>query len=429
MKKWVFPICLLIVETIFIVLMYSSIFATLPSFIQSFLGWIESCFTFLSKTFGLPSSVLNGESNYVFSNFIILFILDGILIGINFLIFVIKKRNTKNKDVEEDKIIEGPKSEFDPILFEKKTPTLRLAFIWVPINYWIIYYIVINSPDLQNSMRNGNKIIYSLFNFGISFYNDYVITLVNKNFFIDMIVFLTGLLFVVFIYWIIFSILSIAFRKPFSKFKAKRALKDHERRVSACKKEEIVIENMDIIEHAKFKHEKSIVETIADIDKSKDPSIVDKSYYFSDVVHGITDLGIIDGEVKQIEKPRIERKPIQLVFTKDYLEQKENKSVYDVSKNPTPEVSIDDCDNKDKIDIDPKFDPLKKIDEVDLTETEDKRKKLVNSSKKVKPLTPVNLREPVSVTPVKPITVLLKNQKSSEPIIEIRRKRNDRDME
>lgn len=418
MKKWIVPLIVVILETILCVMLLSPIvFNSMPGFIQSILKGIESVFTTISKGLRLPASIFEGESNYVISNFIVLFIVDLIIFFVNFLIFFTKSLKKKKQKLDEDEIVESPKSEFDPILFEKRFPTKRLAFIWIPVNLWILYFLLLNSKDLQESFLSSNKFIYSVFHGPIELYNKNFDGLSNNDLAIKIIIFVIGFLGFIFVYWMILSILAVIFRKPFAKHRSKKALKDHERRASACKNEEVIIENLEILEHAKFKHDKSIVETIADIDKSKNPAIITKSDYFDDVIHGITDLGIVNQELKVIEKPKVERKPIRIMYASDM------RNVDDVIENVNEGKNVSEVaeeKSNNQIIIDKRFDVLEKNDKTDNEQEEIKENNEDNTQKHlVRPIKPKKLRDPVSVSPVSPIRKDLKEELSTTPIIEI----------
>ena len=264
MKKWIFPLVLIILDLIFAILfMTPSIVKVLPQFLL----WIRDLtiivLSAVSKLLHLPTFVDDGQLNNVIANSISFFIITFLIIIIYFVIYfiVLKTRKTKVKSVEKEEII-LPKSEFDPILFEKRVPIFRLVFMWIPLNLWILYFFLLNSYDLQEGFKKKAPGLYAVFEQNISFYNHNARPLFEKDDAIKFAILIIGLVSVAFLYWMIFSMIAIILKKPIAKAKAKRALRDHERRVNAIQGEETFVETSDILSHAKFVHSKSIVETI-----------------------------------------------------------------------------------------------------------------------------------------------------------------------
>lgn len=439
MKKWIFPLVLIFVELFFSILYLTpSVNSALPNFLRDILAWFDHLLTLITKLIHLPVLDDSGKINSIISNMIVLILLDIIAISIYFIIYGVKRRKKSSLDrlANQDSL---PKSEFDPILFEKRLPTLRLAFIFIPLNLWILYFILLNSLDLQAQFKKNMPGFYKLFKSNIAFYTKNALPLSTDDVLFKLTIFVFGLLAVGFIYWMIFSIFASIYKKPLAKMRSKKALREHEKRINLCQKEEIIVENLEILEHAKFNHSKSIIETIADITPKKTIGIENnKSDYFENLAHGITDLGIVEKEIKQIETPRLERKMIRVMYPLDSpydnqviidqsISNKETQVIPETSDN----VAKQESHKTEKISLSHKLDVLSihrdKNDEkvskdiAPVTPIDIKKSSSGEPQRKiVKPLKPENLRTPVNVTPVEPIKKHLKDEQSSTPIIEIK---------
>ncbi len=427
MKKWIFPLVLIILDLIFAILfMTPSIVKVLPQFLL----WIRDLtiivLSAVSKLLHLPTFVDDGQINNVIANSISFFIITFLIFIIYFAIYfiVLKTRKTKVKSVEKEEII-LPKSEFDPILFEKRVPIFRLVFMWIPLNLWILYFFLLNSYDLQEGFKKNAPGLYAVFEQNISFYNHNARPLFEKDDAIKFAILIIGLVSVAFLYWMIFSMIATILKKPIAKAKAKRALRDHERRVNAIQGEETFVETSDILSHAKFVHSKSIVETIATIDiKQINENNKNKQNYFDDLAHGIVDLGVEERhQLHEVAKPITEKKPLRVILSSldktvplnenDGIEMKQN----DKDKEITSENDIK------KIAFDDKFDVLKQNEEVKEDALNNSEEKVENNDESkeivVKPLTPNKLRKPVKVSPVTPKHVPLKDLVDDNAVIDL----------
>ena len=410
MKKWIFPLVFIILELIFAILFLTpNIVSSLPQFFL----WIRDLFnvilTTISRILHLPTFVENGETNYIIANTVSLFIINFIIFIIYFVAFAIaekkKKKEIKPKDDELT-----PKSEFDPIFFEKRVPILRLAFIWIPLNLWLLYFFLLNSRDMQEDFSSNMEGLYAIFERNIAFYNNNAIPLIEQDDGIKFVILLVGFAVVGGLYWIIFSFLAAVFKKPMAKAKAKRALKAHERRVSTLQNEETIVENIDILEHAKFTHNKSIVDTIATIDikELNEKEKNNRQNYFDDLAQGIVDLGIEEKKIYEVAKPNLEKKPLRIIYPSIDNTNVINETV----SNKKIKEEIADTKTEDKepdIILDSKFDVLDTKTSPNLKEFERENTVEIKDEKIVKPLNPTKLRKPVKVIPVKPKSVPLKD--------------------
>lgn len=408
MKKWIFPLVFIILELIFAILFLTpKIVSALPQFFL----WIRDLFniilTAISRLLHLPTFVNNGETNYIIANTISLFIVNFIIFSIYFISFALVE-NKRKKEVKQDNVDLSPKSEFDPVFFERRIPIMRLAFIWIPLNLWLLYYFLLNSKDMQENFAKNASGLYAIFEQNINFYNTNAVPLIEQDDGIKFVILLIGLLFVGGLYWIIFSFFAVVFKKPLAKAKANRALKEHEKRVSALQNEETFIENIDILEHAKFTHNKSIVDTIATIDikEINEKEKNERQNYFDDLAQGIVDLGVEERKTLEVAKPNLERKPLRIVYPS-------MDSVTDtiINEETKQEIIIEKVETKEEpaIILDSKFDVLdtKHTPNLETFEKEEVNEEI--SEDIVKPLNPTKLRKPVKVIPVKPKNVPLKD--------------------
>ena len=417
MKKWIFPLVFIILELILAILFLTpNIVSVLPQFFL----WIRDLFniilTAISRLLRLPTFVENGETNYIIANTISLFILNFIIFTIYFATVALVDRKRK-KDVKPKSEEITPKSEFDPVFFEKRIPILRLAFIWVPLNLWLLYYFLLNSKDMQSNFASNASGLYAIFENNIDFYNANAVPLIEQDDGIKFVILLIGFVVVGGLYWIIFSFFATVFKKPIANAKAKRALKAHEKRVSALQNEETIVENIDILEHAKFKHNKSIVDTIATIDikEINEKEKKDHQNYFDDLAQGIVDLGVEEKETYEVAKPNTERKPLRVIYpsidnTSDHIESDEIKEV--TTKKEEEKIK------EPEIILDPRFDVLDTKNSPDLESFEKEENDDKTDENIVKPLNPTKLRKPVKVIPVKPKTVPLKDLVNEEDVQE-----------
>ncbi len=438
MKKWIFPIVMIFIElTCAILFLSPNSVDILPSFIHSFFSWIDGLFLSLAKLIKLPVLDEAGATNGIISNIVILLLINIIVFSIYFIVLAIKKRAKNRQNKEEIEKSPLPKSEFDPILFERKMPIIRLAFIWLPLNLWILEFIVLNSKDTQEKLKATSPFIFSLFKGSISFYDRAIIPQYNDDLAYRLIVFVLGMIASTFIYWAICSIFAAMLKKPIAKMKADKALRDHEKRLEQCQKEELIVENLEILEHAKFKHNKSIVETIAKVTPKKELGYNrSKSEYFDAISHGITDLGVVEREIKHIETPRLERKPIKIVYPIENLDveptiinQASSEKHLVIENEPAREELVESSQNE-KVALSPKLDVFAKKDlksdnqnfektakTIELVKPVDKEK--AKELKLAKPLKPNKLRPSVNVTPVDPVKKSLTENISSESIIDL----------
>ena len=258
----------------------------------------------------------------------------------------------------------------------------------------------------------------------IFYYNHNARPLFEKDDAIKFAILIIGLVAVAFLYWMIFSMIAIILKKPIAKAKAKRALRDHERRVNSIQGEETFVETSDILSHAKFVHSKSIVETIATIDiKQINEDNKNKQNYFDDLAHGIVDLGVEERhQLHEVAKPITEKKPLRVILSSldktaslnehDGIEMKQNDKNKEITnESDTKTIAFDD-----------KFDVLKQNEEVkeDVNNIEEKIEN--NEELKeivVKPLTPNKLRKPVKVSPVAPKHIPLKDLVDDSEVIDL----------
>lgn len=420
MKKWIFPLILFVLELIFAILFLTpSIVQALPQFMLWIRDLINVSLTGISKLLHLPTFKVDGVENYVVANGISLFIVNALVIIIYFIVyyFVHKKHLKRKKSSANETIL--PKSEFDPVLFEKRVPIFRLVFMWVPLNLWLVYFFLLNSKEMQGNLQTKMPKLYALFAQNFEFYQANVMPLLEKEDAIKFAILVVGLFVCGFLYWMIFSIFALFLKKPMAKAKAKRALREHERRLNACQAEEVFIENSDILEHAKFLHSKSIVETIATIDiKQINEDNKNKQNYFDDLAHGIVDLGVENTKkIHEVPKPITEKKPLRVILSSL------DKS-YDTNNIEIPEVKEEKVVKIEEptIVFESRFDVLNEAP----TKEKSEEKETVETEKKegVKPLNPQNLRKPVKVVPVNPKNIPLK-ELVSEEIIEVEGDKND----
>ena len=108
MKKWIFPLVLIILDLIFAILfMTPSIVKVLPQFLL----WIRDLtiivLSAVSKLLHLPTFVDDGQLNNVIANSISFFIITFLIIIIYVVIYfiVLKTRKTKVKSVEKEENI------------------------------------------------------------------------------------------------------------------------------------------------------------------------------------------------------------------------------------------------------------------------------------------------------------------------------------
>lgn len=415
MKKFIFPLVFIIFELILAILFLTpKIVSVLPQFFL----WIRELFnivlTTISRLLHLPTFVENGQTNYIIANTISLFILNFLIFIVYFVTFALVE-NKRKKEVKQENIDLSPKSEFDPVFFERRIPIMRLAFIWVPLNLWLLYYFLLNSKDMQGNFAKNAAGLYAIFEQNINFYNTNAVPLIEQDDGIKFVILLIGLIFVGGLYWIIFSFFAVVFKKPIAKAKANRALKEHEKRVSALQNEETFIENIDILEHAKFTHNKSIVDTIATIDikEINEKEKAERQNYFDDLAQGIVDLGIEERKTLEVAKPNLERKPLRIVYPsvdgiRDTI----------VGEEIKPEIVVEQVENKEEptIVLDSKFDVLDTQNTPNLEAFEKKEVNEEINEDIVKPLNPTKLRKPVKVIPVKPKTVPLKDLVNEDEI-------------
>lgn len=415
MKKWIFPLVFIILELILSILFLTpSIASGLPQFFLWIRDLLNIILTALSRLLHLPTFVENGETNYIIANTISLFILNVIIFAIYFSVFAIMEKKRK-KDFKPQNDELTPKSEFDPVFFEKRNPILRLAFIWLPLNLWLLYYFLLNSKDMQENFSVNASNIYAIFEQNIDFYNNNAIPLIEQDDGIKFVILLIGFIVVGGLYWIIFSFFAVVFKKPMAKAKAKRALKAHEKRVGALQNEENIVENIDILEHAKFTHNKSIVDTIATIDikEINEKEKTSRQNYFDDLAQGIVDLGVEERETFEVAKPNLERKPLRIIYpsidstSANIVKEVANEEIVtDVKKIKEPDIILDS-----------KFDVLDTKNSPNLEEfpKEPNNEKVKDEKEQIiKPLNPTKLRKPVKVIPVKPRAVPLKDLVSEE---------------
>lgn len=400
MKKWIFPLTFIVLEIIFSILFLSP---TTVAILPQFFIWIRDLFylilTSISKLLHLPTFMEMGEVNYIFANAISLLIINILIFMIYFVVggIVRKKRQSTQMAIIEDF---APKNEFDPVFFEKRVPVLRLVFIWVPLNLWILYYFLLNSLDMQANFAANSPGLYSVFAQNIDFYNANVAPLIANDDGVKFVVLFAGLVFFGGLYWIIFSFFATLFKSPIAKFKARKARADHEKRISKIQSEEMTIEDENILEHAKFSHNKSIADTIATIDikEINEKSLADRHNYFDDLAHGIVDLGVQENKLLEVAKPNLEKKPLRVIYpsldkTNDNKVEKEDVKV--------EEEKVEPVSNDNKIILNEKLDVLDTNEQPVLQSFE----KEINQGEKVdiiKPLNPTNLRKPVKVIPVTP---------------------------
>ena len=242
MKKWIFPLVLIILDLIFAILfMTPSIVKVLPQFLL----WIRDLtiivLSAVSKLLHLPTFVDDGQLNNVIANSISFFIITFLIIIIYFVIYfiVLKTRKTKVKSVEKEEII-LPKSEFDPILFEKRVPIFRLVFMWIPLNLWILYFFLLNSYDLQEGFKKKAPGLYAVFEQNISFYNHNARPLFEKDDAIKFAILIIGLVSVAFLYWMIFSMIAIILKKPIAKAKANDIISNYQMIIKLKSDEDII---------------------------------------------------------------------------------------------------------------------------------------------------------------------------------------------
>jgi len=422
MKKWIFPLVLFVLNLVFAILFLTpSIVQVLPQFMLWIRDIISISLTGLSKLLHLPTFIVDGTENYVVANGISLFIINALIIIVYFIIyyFVHKKHLKRQKSPANEAIL--PKSEFDPVLFEKRVPIFRLVFMWVPLNLWLLYFFLLNSKEMQQSFQEKMPKMYALFAQNFEFYQANMLPLLEKDDAIRFAILFIGLFVCGFIYWMIFSIFALFFKKPIAKAKAKRALREHEKRLNACQSEEVFIENSDILEHAKFLHSKSVVETIATIDiKQINEDNKNKQNYFDDLAHGIVDLGVENAKkIHEVPKPITEKKPLRVILSSL------DKS-YDINKVEIAEVKEEAPKKKVEeptIIFENRFDVL---NEAPYQEKEEKKENVeIEKKEEVKPLNPKGLRKPVKVVPVSPKNIPLKEFISEEEVIEVPGDKND----
>ena len=230
----------------------------------------------------------------------------------------------------------------------------------------------------------------------------------------------------------IFSMFAILLKKPIAKGKAKRALRDHERRVNAIQGEETFVETSDILEHARFVHSKSIVETIATIDiKQINEENKNKQNYFDDLAHGIVDLGVEEKhQLHEVAKPITEKKPLRVILSSLDKTQVLNENIQLSNTEVTHQKEITSSDDTKKLTFDDKFDVLNQNDKLETSSAvEENNSDLANepmegikessNEKVVKPLMPTNLRKPVKVSPVKPKNIPLKDLVDEKSVIDL----------
>lgn len=433
MKKWIFPLVLIIVDLIFAILfMTPSIVKVLPQFLLWIRDLTQIILTAVSNLLRLPIFVEDGTVNNIIANTISFFIITFLIILIYFIIyFIVAKTRKSPKTVEKDEI-SLPKSEFDPILFEKRVPIFRLVFMWVPLNLWILYFFLLNSYDLQEGFKENAPNLYSIFEQNISFYNHNARPLFEKDDAVKFAILIIGLVSVAFLYWMIFSMFAILLKKPIAKGKAKRALRDHERRVNAIQGEETFVETSDILEHARFVHSKSIVETIATIDiKQINEENKNKQNYFDDLAHGIVDLGVEEKhQLHEVAKPITEKKPLRVILSSLDKTQVLNENIQLSNTEVTHQKEITSSNDTKKLTFDDKFDVLNQNDKLETSSAvEENNSDLANepmegikessNEKVVKPLMPTNLRKPVKVSPVKPKNIPLKDLVDEKSVIDL----------
>lgn len=413
MKKWIFPFVFLIFEfTCILLYLTPSIFASLPHWIQATLQAFDAVLNWFTGWMALPTISMGQGENAILSNLFVLFLLNVILFSFYFLIVYLHSRQKKKaKEKKEEPVV--PKNEFDPMLFEKKTPTLRLAFLWVPVNLWIVYYLFLNSIDLQENLKNSASWLYFLFQDNFAFYQNNALPLMETDITFRILIFLAGVLTSLFIYWMIFSFFAILFRKPMASFRARRALKAHEKRVARCQSEEVVVENLEILEHAKFRHSRAIVETIADIDHSKSiEKKHDGSDYFEHLSHGIADLGV--AKPVKPDVPVTIRKPIRVIYPTEEESIVKNKVVVSeeietssIQLNPELDALVLPSNVKEetkeeevKEEVIPVEEVIEEKEEESSTETGPILP--VSPYRGKRPVKPKKLRPAVHVTPVTP---------------------------
>lgn len=427
MKKWIFPLVLFVLNLIFAILFLTpSIVQSLPQFMLWIRDLINITLTGLSKLLHLPTFKIDGIENYVVANSISLFIINTLIVIIYFIVyyFAHKKYLKRHKVSANEAIL--PKSEFDPVLFEKRVPIFRLVFMWVPLNLWLLYFFLLNSKEMQQNFQAKMPKMYALFAQNFEFYQTNMLPLIEKDDAIKFTILFVGLFVCGFIYWMIFSIFALFLKKPIAKAKAKRALREHERRLNACQAEEVFIENSDILEHAKFLHSKSIVETIATIDiKQINEDNKNKQNYFDDLAHGIVDLGVENAKkIHEVPKPITEKKPLRVILSsldKSYdtnhveiAEVKEIKEEVPEKKAEEPSIVFED-----------RFDVLNEAPYQVKEEKKEIEKENLEKKEEIKPLNPTKLRKPVKVVPVNPKNIPLKDLISEEDVIEVPGDKND----
>ncbi len=424
MKKWIFPLVLFILNLIFAILFLTpSIVEVLPQFMLWIRDIINISLTGISKLLHLPTFKVDGTENYVVANGISLFIVNALIIIVYFIVYYfVHKRHLKRQKVPASEAI-LPKSEFDPVLFEKRVPIFRLVFMWVPLNLWLLYFFLLNSKEMQQSFQEKMPNMYALFAQNFEFYQANMLPLIEKDDAIKFTILFVGLFVCGFIYWMIFSIFAVFFKKPMAKAKAKRALREHERRLNACQAEEVFIENSDILEHAKFLHSKSVVETIATIDiKQINEDNKNKQNYFDDLAHGIVDLGVENAKkIHEVPKPITEKKPLRVILSSL------DKS-YDVDKVEITEVKEEQPKpiiEEPTIVFENRFDVLNETPYQEKDKKKENEEKKVEKIEEIKPLNPKSLRKPVKVVPVNPKNIPLKDLISEEDVIEVPGDKND----
>lgn len=424
MKKWIFPLILFILNLVFIILFITpSIVEVLPQFLLWIRELLVIILTGISNLLHLPTFPNGNETNYVVANCISLFILNALILIIYFVVyFIVKKRRPRKTKLS--KAIDLPKSEFDPILFEKRVPIFRLVFMWIPLNLYFLYFFLLNTVDLQEKFKESMPRLYAIFAQNIEFYNQNALPLVAKDDAVKFAILVIGLVVVAFVYWMIFSIFAVFFKKPIARAKAKHALREHEKRVNACQQEEVFVENIDILEHAKFVHSKSIVETIAAIDiKQINDENKDKQNYFDDLAHGIIDLGVENSQkLHEVLKPITEKKPLRIILSS--VDKTNEYKVVDDKKESIEEEQKEVVPKKQII-FDAKFDVLNENKEEKVNE-EPKIETPTNQDNIVKPLEPSTFRKPVKVTPVNPKNIPLKDLVNQEDIIDVESEKNDK---
>ena len=415
MKKWIFPIVFIIAELIFSILFLTpSIVNSLPQFFLWIRDLINIILTAISKFLHLPTFTENGVTNYIIANTISLFILNFLIFVIYFIVFtILDHKKNKHKATKKPSENLTPKSEFDSVFFEKRVPILRLAFIWLPLNLWLLYFFLLNSADMQANFLKIAPNMYSVFEKNIDFY--------KQNAGVKFVILIVGFVVVGGLYWIICSFFAALLKKPIARSKAKRALKEHERRMSKLQSEETIIENIDILEHAKFTHKKSIADTIATIDikeiNEKDKQ--SRQNYFDYLSEGIVDLGVQERKSFEVAKPNLEKKPLRIIYPS--LEETKNNTKGQIKQEKIykelDSEKIDENTDSSPIILDSKLDVLNTKNKPNLKayETnppEEKEEKIEDEV--VKPLNPVKLRKPVKVVPVKPRSIPLKDLVSED---------------